>query len=281
MTGLMRRRNAVWVAVVLLGVGLALWMARPPTGEAGGKRRPWWQPTVRRARHSPGPWGVPCQRGATPVGGVLAVTVVALVASAVGVAAWHTGDFGLSTAKSKVVATAHDAPPSHAGKGKPSSSGGAAVSASVCQPNELTVGATLAGPGAGGGTAVEVYAVRNTGSVTCTLEGFPTVVVVAPHQLSSPARQLPGTAEPVILWPGDQASFYLVVQTSCVSINPDRMKGATYPPPPTILKVTPPGSATAISMEEAAPLPCVDTHLSVSYFYPGIVFDNEQPRQEY
>jgi hypothetical protein len=59
------------------------------------------------------------------------------------------------------------------------------------------------------------------------------------------------------------------------------MKGATYPPPPTNLKGTPPGSATAISMEEAAPLPCVDTHLSVSYFYPGIVFDNEQPQQEY
>lgn len=123
------------------------------------------------------------------------------------------------------------------------STGTAAGSATACASRDLSVHLGQAGGAAG--SVYQPIVFTNTGSVTCTLDGYPGVSFVAPQsgrQVGAPASrnpQHPSTS--VRLAPGSSASATLQVANY-----------ANYPPstcrPTTVsgLRVYPPASKTAV-----------------------------------
>ena len=211
------------------------------------------------------------------VGGVLAASGATIFAGA-----WHAGALGRQTVASQPVVSAKS------GHGSQSLPARASIAASVsyptCQSSQLTVGGVPAGPGGGGGSYVIVYAIHNVSSATCTLDGNPSFQESGLGEVATSAVQLPGAPQLVVLAAGGEASFYLLGSNNCPSgtgINPYWGNGGADNVVRTV-EIGLPGSTHYWSLAYVgAASYCVEPSYGISYIYPGIVFVNEQPQQDY
>lgn len=126
--------------------------------------------------------------------------------------------------------------------------------ATPCTTGQLAL--TSAGGDAGAGNRVAVFSLTNTGTTSCSLTGYPTVVVQdarnrpiasvrAEQTLGSYFRQ-GQTPTPVDLAPRDRAFFDIAW-----NVVPNEAEGQTECPSVARLSVTPPGQSDALTLAQA------------------------------
>jgi hypothetical protein len=120
----------------------------------------------------------------------------------------------------------------------------AGATGATCQAGQLA--ASLVHSGVAAGSAIDVIALTNTGSTTCTLEGYPGLALYDAQGQAIPASVQPGPVGGVsgptlvTLAPGSSASFYLQFSSGT------GIPGASCQP--STVGVTPPGSSSQVQL---------------------------------